>query len=306
MVIHQRTSQQPSRPQPRASRPMPEVPGVMHRYVETGRLRVHIAEAGSGPPVLLLHGWPQHWYAWRKLIPLLAGSYRLICPDLRGFGWTDAPPGGYRTADIAADVAALLDALKLDRVDVIGHGEGGRVGFELCLDQPGLVGRLVTLGAMHPYPSLRLLAPHAWRYWWTPLVETSGLGRLVIRHLQAVTRAVLRASVAGPGAPGETVTEEFVASARQPARARASERLMHEFAYHEMLPAIWGANRSRRLRVPALMLNGERDFFVPARSLGGFGPYADDVRVQVIPTAGHLLAEECPETVAVATRAFLQ
>ena len=65
---------------------MPEVPGVAHRYVETGRLRVHIAEAGSGPPVLLLHGWPQHWYAWRKLIPLLAGSYRLICPDLRGLG----------------------------------------------------------------------------------------------------------------------------------------------------------------------------------------------------------------------------
>ena len=304
MTIHQCTSQLPAGPQPRASRPMPEVPGVVHRYVEAGRLRVHIAEAGSGPPVVLLHGWPQHWYAWRKLIPLLAGSYRLICPDLRGFGWTDAPASGYRTADLAADVVALLDALELDRADVIGHGEGGRVGFELCLSQPGLVGRLVTLGAMHPYPSLRLLAPHGWRYWWTPLVETSGLGRRVIRHLPAVTRAVLRASAAGRGALGETVIEEFVASVREPARARASERLMHEFAYHEMLPAIWGANRSRRLRVPALMLNGERDFFVPARSLGGAGPYADDLRAQVIPAAGHLLAEECPETVAAATCAF--
>ena len=78
MTIHQRTSQLPSRPQPRAGRPMPEVPGVAHRYVRTGRLRVHIAEAGCGPPVLLLHGWPQHWYAWRKLIPLLAGSYPLL------------------------------------------------------------------------------------------------------------------------------------------------------------------------------------------------------------------------------------
>jgi pimeloyl-ACP methyl ester carboxylesterase len=125
---------------------------VEHRQVETGRLRVHIAEAGTGPPLLLLHGWPQHWYAWRKLIPLLAGSRRLICPDLRGFGWTDAPDGGYRTADLAADVVALLDALELDRVDVIGHGEGGRVGFELCLSQPSRVGRLVTLGAMHPLP----------------------------------------------------------------------------------------------------------------------------------------------------------
>jgi pimeloyl-ACP methyl ester carboxylesterase len=305
MTIHEHRSQLPPGGQARASRQMPEVAGVEHRYIETGRLRVHIAESGSGPPLLLLHGWPQHWYAWRKLIPLLAGSRRLICPDLRGFGWTDAPAGGYRTACLTADVVALLDALELGRVDVIGHGEGGRVGFELCLSQPRRVQRLVTLGAMHPYPSRRLVAPHAWRYWWTPLVETSRLGRRVIRHLPAVTRAVLRASAARPGALSETVLEEFVASVREPARARASERLMHEFAYHEMLPAIGGANHSRRLRVPALMLNGERDFFVPARSLGGSGPYADDLRVQVVPDAGHLLAEECPETVAAAALAFL-
>lgn len=306
MTIHQRTSQLPAGPPPRASRPMPEVPGVGHRYVETGRLRVHIGEAGSGPPVLLLHGWPQHWYAWRELIPLLAGSRLVICPDLRGFGWTDAPAEGYRTADLAADVVALLDALDLDRVDVIGHGEGGRVGFELCLSQPGRVRRLVTLGAMHPYPSLRLLAPHAWRFWWTPLVETTWLGRGVVRRMPAVTRAVLRASAANRAALSDAVLEQFVASVRQPARARASERWMHEFAYHEMIPGLLGANQSRRLRTPTLMLNGERDFFVPARALGSSVPYADNLRIRVIPGAGHLLAEECPQTVAAAAGAFLQ
>jgi pimeloyl-ACP methyl ester carboxylesterase len=285
---------------------MPEVAGVAHRYVETERLRVHIAEAGSGQPLLLLHGWPQHWYAWRELIPLLADSRRLICPDLRGFGWTGAPAGGYRTADLAADMVALLDALELDRVDVIGYGEGGRVGFELCLSQAARVGRMVALGAMHPYPSLRLLAPHGWRFWWTPLVETSLLGRRVIRHLPAVTRAVLRASAVNEAALSDAVIEEFAASVREPVRARASERLMHEFAYHEMIPALLGANRSRRLRTPVLMLNGERDFFIPARALGDPQPYADDLRIQVIPAAGHLLAEECPQVVADAVRAFLQ
>jgi pimeloyl-ACP methyl ester carboxylesterase len=307
MTIQQRTSQVLARPQPvGSSRPMPEVAGVAHRYINTGRLDVHVAEAGSGPPVLLLHGWPQHWYAWRELIPLLAGSWRLICPDLRGFGWTDAPADGYRKVDLAADVVALLDTLELDRADVIGHGEGGRVGFELCLSQPERVRRLVTLGAMHPYPSLRLLAPHAWRSWWTPLVETTWLGRRVIGHLPAVTRAVLRASAANRAALSDAVIEEFVASVRQPASARASERLMHEFAYHEMIPALLGANRSQRLRTPALMLNGERDFFTPARALGDPGPYADDLRIQVIPAAGHLLAEECPQTIAAAASAFLQ
>jgi pimeloyl-ACP methyl ester carboxylesterase len=282
------------------------VAAVAHRYIETARLGIHVAEAGSGPPLVLLHGWPQHWYAWRKVIPLLAGSHRLICPDLRGFGWTAAPADGYRTTDLAADLAALLDALGLDRVDLIGHGEGGRVAFELGLDQPVRVRRLMTLGAMHPYPSLRRLAPHAWRYWWTPLVETSGLGRRVIRQVPAVTRTVLRASAAIPAALSATAAEEFVASVREPARARASERLMHEFAYHEMIPALLGANRSRRLRVPALMLNGEADPLIPARALGGSGPFADDLRVQVIPGAGHLLAEECPELVAAAAQAFLR
>lgn len=277
MTIQQRTSQVPARSQPGASRPMPEI-----------------------------DGWPQHWYAWRELIPLLADSWRLIiCPDLRGFGWTDAPAGGYRTADLAADTVALLDTLELDQVDVIGHGEGGRVAFELCLSQPDRVRRPVTLGAMHPYPSLPLLAPHAWRFWWTPVAETSLLGRWVIRRLPAVTR-VLRVSAANPAALGDAVIEEFVASVRQPARARASERLMHEFAYHEMIPALLGANRSRRLRTPTLMLNGEHDFFTPARTLGGPRPYASDLRIQVIPAAGHLLAEECPQAIAAAVSAFLR
>jgi pimeloyl-ACP methyl ester carboxylesterase len=178
MTIQQLTGQSPDRPQPQASRPMPVVAGVAHRYVETARLRVHIAVAGSGPPLLLLHGWPQHWYAWRELIPLLAGSCRLICPDLRGFGWTDPPTSGYRTADLAADVVALLDALELDQADVIGHGEGGRTGFELCRGHPGRVRRLVTLGAMHPYPSLRLLARtrggSGGPRWWRPRCWAGG------------------------------------------------------------------------------------------------------------------------------------
>jgi pimeloyl-ACP methyl ester carboxylesterase len=284
---------------------MPEVASVTHQYVETGRLRIHVAEAGSGPPLLMLHGWPQHWYAWRELIPLLAGSRRLICPDLRGFGWTDARPDGYRTTDLAEDMVTLLDALNLGQVDVLGHGEGGRVGFELCLSQPGRVRRLMTLAAMHPYPSVRLFAPHAWRYWWTPLVETSQLGRRVVRHLPAVARGVLRASVANRAALTDAVIEEFVAAAAEPTRARASERLMHEFAYHEMIPVLFGSNRSRRLRTPVLMLNGERDFFIPPRTLGGSAPYSDNLRVQVVPGAGRLLAEECPTTVAAAAHAFL-
>jgi hypothetical protein len=118
--------------------PMPEVADVSHRFVQAGRLRTHVAEAGAGRPVLLLHGQFQHWYAWREVIPALAARYRVICPDLRGHGWTETPRSGYRTAELAADVLALLDAL--------GPGEGG--GSRARRRRPGRV----PPGAVRPGP----------------------------------------------------------------------------------------------------------------------------------------------------------
>lgn len=81
-------------------------------------ISMHVAEAGppQAPTLLLLHGFAQHWWQWRHLIGDLAGHYRLVCPDQRGWGWTDAPPGEYRKEELAADYLALLDVLELDRV----------------------------------------------------------------------------------------------------------------------------------------------------------------------------------------------
>jgi pimeloyl-ACP methyl ester carboxylesterase len=107
------------------SRDLPHVDGVEHRFLELPGLRVHVAEAGEGEPLVMLHGWPQHWYEWRHLIPSLAKRYRVICPDLRGLGWTDAPPSGYEKEELASDVLALLELLGLDRVKLVGHDWGG-------------------------------------------------------------------------------------------------------------------------------------------------------------------------------------
>ena len=121
----------------------PDVPGARHRTVtiataDAGPLDLHVLEAGDAgaPPVLLLHGWPQHAWCWRHVIPLLAGDYRLIAPDLRGFGWSDCPAGGYDPVTFAADAVALLDALEIERADVIGHDWGGSAAFALALTAP--------------------------------------------------------------------------------------------------------------------------------------------------------------------------
>jgi hypothetical protein len=96
-----------------ADRALPVLKGVEHHFVDLPGLRMHVAEAGSGRPLLLLHGFPQHWWEWRKVIPRLAEQFRVICPDLRGAGWTDAPRRGYTRDQLLADIVALLDTLGL-------------------------------------------------------------------------------------------------------------------------------------------------------------------------------------------------
>lgn len=302
-VINQTTPQQ----QDDAARPLPQVEGVRHRVVQTSRLRVHLAEAGEGEPVLLLHGWPQHWYAWRNVIPLLAESHHVISPDLRGFGWTDAPQHGYGTAELVEDLLALLDTLALERVYVVGHELGGRLGFHLSLRAPACVRAHLALNALHPYWSARRLAPHAWRQWWTVFVETPVLGRTVLRRVPAFTRMLFRLGSPTPGIQSASAVEEFLAALREPARARAAERVQGEFAYRELIPTLLGKHRSTRLEVPTLMLNGTNDFALAPSELGGYEPYADNLRIELATDAGHFLPEERPQLVAeTAVRFFSQ
>lgn len=279
-------------------RPLPQVESVRHRFIQTPRLRMHVVEAGEGEPLLLLHGWPQHWYAWRDVIPLLAERYRVVCPDLRGFGWTEAPRTGYSTDELVEDLLAMLDVLGLERVFVVGHELGGRLAFHLSLREPTRVRGHLALNALHPYWSVRRLAPHAWRQWWTVFVETPLLGRTVLRRLPAFTRLLFRLGNPNPQARAASVVDQFIATLREPDRARAAERVQTHFAYREIVPTLLGKYRSTRLRVPTLMLNGTKDFALAAAELGGYETYADDLRVELVTDAGHFLAEEHPRLVA--------
>src|SRR5215218_8876746 len=137
---------------------MPELAGVEHHYVDVRGARLHVAQLGNadGPPVLLLHGWPQHWYSWRSLMPLLADRHRVLALDLRGFGWSEATPRGYRKDELADDVAGVLDALEIERVNLVGHDWGGIVGFLVCLNHSDRVERFVPINTGHVWPTLSL------------------------------------------------------------------------------------------------------------------------------------------------------
>src|SRR5690349_7887543 len=199
---------------------MPHVDGVTHRTVQAGNLRVHLAEAGpeDGSPVLLLHGWPQHWYEWRGLVPLLGESRRLLMPDLRGLGWTEVTEDGYEKENLARDQIALLDALGIDQVDLIGHDWGGYVGFLTCLLAPERVRRYVATNIIHPWPktSVRGLL-NVWRMTYQLPLVAPLLGPRVTRMGGFVKLLLDRAK---RGVFSEVELEAFEAPYRDPERAR--------------------------------------------------------------------------------------
>lgn len=125
---------------------------ITHRIVETNGIKMHIAEQGSGPVVLLLHGFPELWYSWRHQIPVLAAAgYHAVAPDMRGYGDTDAPLGAqnYTYFHIVGDLIGLLDALGVEKAFVVGHDWGSVIASHLCLFRPDRVTALVNLSVAH-------------------------------------------------------------------------------------------------------------------------------------------------------------
>jgi pimeloyl-ACP methyl ester carboxylesterase len=281
---------------------LPEVEGVEHRFVDADGLRVHVAEAGEGPMLLLLHGWPQHWFMWRRVIERLAPQFRLIAPDLRGFGWTEAPGHGYDGDTFAADQVALLDALEIESASVIGHDWGGWTAMLLGLDHSDRIERMVVCNSPHPWPRLQpRLALEAWRSWYALVNATPLLGRWLAESRLMPSLALERGNVGDPFPEGVDI---YVEQFQDPARAEASMKL-YRYYLRAFGRTLRGAYRRRRLAVPTLLLFGHRDRYVSPKLLPGFEPYAEHLELELVPDSGHFLVDEKPDLVARRALAFL-
>src|SRR5690606_25014268 len=142
---------------------------MQHRSTPANGIGIHYVEAGSGPPIVLLHGFPEFWYAWRRQLPALAAAgFRAVAPDLRGYNLTEGPRGveRYRIEHLVEDAVGLIDALGETRVVLVGHDWGGVVAWYAAMLHPGRVSRLVVLNAPHPAAyarELRRLSSQVWR-----------------------------------------------------------------------------------------------------------------------------------------------
>ena len=262
--------------------------------------------AGTGSPVLLLHGYPQTHAMWRHVAPALVDAgHRVVCADLRGYGRSHTPPAGeryeaYSKRAMAAELVAVMAELGHERFAVVGHDRGGRVSYRMALDHTGVVTKLAvldivptieqwdrlrgtaTVGAFHwmflarPHPFPERLIGSDPEYWLRTVCDGWAGGSFdVDEYVRAFTPDVIRASC-----------DDYRAGAGIDVEIDAADR-----------------DAGRRIACPTLALWGER-------SLGRTTPldvwsrWCDDVRGEAVP-CGHFLAEEAPEATTVALRAFL-
>jgi pimeloyl-ACP methyl ester carboxylesterase len=263
--------------------------------VDAGGVRIHVAELGppDGPPLVLQHGYPQHWWCWHKVAPPLARKWRVIMPDLRGHGWSEAPPGGYEKEQLADDVVGVLDALGLERVAYAGHDWGGYVGFLLAMRRPERISELLVLSVPHPWPSAhdrrnpRRLAAF---FYQLPL-STPLLGELLV--LTGSVPWMIRA-----GAEEGTFSPEdlarYDATWRSRRGARVSVQMYRSFLLRELGPILAGRYRDARMEQPARLLIGENDPLGGGADFEVGGSNAPRFVVERVPGAAHFLPEENP------------
>jgi pimeloyl-ACP methyl ester carboxylesterase len=283
---------------------LPQLSGVTHRDVEVNGVRIHVAEAGSGEPLILQHGWPQHWWAWRHMIPLLSPHYRLICPDLRGFGWSEAPARGYEKPQLARDLLGIFDVLELDRVRVVGHDWGAFAALLAAEQAPERFERLLVLNCPLPWqePTLRK-ALTIWRFWYQ-FGLASGVGRIALQRWPRMIRRAIPTRAGNPGAWTRSDLDLFADVLREPARAAASEQLYRTFVTRELFAGMRERNPGVRLHVETKLLFGVDDVAISPVLLRGAERAADSLTIELVQNCGHFIAEEQPELVAQRAREF--
>ena len=276
---------------------------VSHHRAELRDSSVHYVTAGAGEPVVLLHGWPQTWFAWHKIIPTLAKSYFLIAPDLRGLGDSSRPAQGYDKKTVAQDIHELLSVrLKLERVKVVGHDWGGPVAFALAAFHPGFVEKLVMLDAAVPGDGSGTFSQNGKR-WHHAFHQSVDLPeQLLAGREEMYYRWFYQYYGFVPGAISETDIREYMRTYCNPETVRTG------LSYYRSIEQDIKDNahflKTKRLPMPVLALGGDQAFGRGMETLSSLQRVAENVVGGVVPNCGHWLAEEQPDFVVEKIRAF--
>jgi haloacetate dehalogenase len=288
----------------------PMLEGFEQRTIATSGATINLVAGGDGPPLLLLHGYPETHVMWHRVAPELAGKFTVVAPDLRGYGDSSKPPGGdnhenYSKRAMAQDGIDVMRALGYERFAVVGHDRGARVAFRMALDHPDAVTQLAVLDILptnEVYRTVNRLIATAYFHWFFLIQPYDFPERLIGADPEYFYRTLLgRWGGSGIELFSQDALAEYLRCFSDPATIHASCEDYRAGASvdYDMDESDLG---KRRIACPMLALNGR--FIARMDPLAVWKRWADDVRSIDLP-GGHFLAEELPEETLAALREFL-
>lgn len=272
-----------------------------HLFVETNNIRLHSVTQGQGELVILLHGFPEFWYAWRYQIPALARHFKVVVPDLRGYNDSDKPESGYDLDTLCADIQGLIQRLGYAKAHIVGHDWGGVIAWHLAQKFPHCLNRLAVLNAPPPHRFIQELMSNldqVRRSWFVFAFQVPGLPEWFIQqNLTEFVKGALREHAIRKGAFSAEETEIYQAALAKPGVLRAAMNYYRQLLW---LPN-WLSNFTRlpqKIEVPTLVLWGKEDSFLSHKLTEGLDRLiAAPFKLRIIPECGHWVQQEVPQTV---------
>ncbi|HEV2757538.1 MAG TPA: 4-alpha-glucanotransferase [Actinomycetota bacterium] len=278
-----------------AAAPPPE---MRHAYASLSEVKLHYAEAGAGPLVVMLHGYPDFWYSWRHQMPYLAGrGFHVVAPDMRGYNLSDKPQGvgAYRIQRLVRDVRELIEGLGGGPAHVVGHDWGALVAWYFAMEHPVLLDRLAILNVPHPQRYVRSMNPRqALKSWYIGFFQLPFLPeRLMSANDFEAVRRIYQRAPRRRGAFSEEDVERYVEAARR------SDGLRYPINYYRALlrPNPLPALRWRPIERPVQVIWGDRDAALESSLAEPDRAWVRDVRVHHFPGASHWVHHDEPDEV---------
>lgn len=269
---------------------------VKHGYADSGGVKIHYASVGSGPLIVMIHGFPDYWYTWRRQMEGLEDKFQVVAIDQRGYNLSDKPEGvsNYEMRLLAGDVIAVIKHLGKEKAIIVGHDWGGAVAWTLAMNAPQFVDRLIILNLPHPRALGRELAHNPEQQ------KNSAYARRF--QTEGAEKALSAESLAGWVKDAEARPKYVEAFGRSDIKAM----LNYYKANYPREPYAEDASPVQKVQCPVLMLHGLKDTALLAPALNGTWEYLQkDLTLITVPEAGHFVQADAADFVTANMRMWL-
>lgn len=278
-----------------------------HRNIITNNIRLHYVTQGTGPLVVLLHGFPEFWYSWRYQIPFLASlGYTVVAPDLRGYNDSDKPATGYNVSTLLRDIVGLIQGLEYEKAIIVGHDWGGALAWAFAMRYPQMTEKLIGLNAPPPWTYAREM--RTWKQmrksWYVLFFQLPWLPEYLLgRNHAAMIARMLRGSAVQKSAFPPEVLQHYREAMRKPGALTASLNYYRTLLRHPRRST--SGLFSATVSAPTLLVWGEQDVALDIAMTEGLERWVPNIQVKRIPDSGHWVQQEKPDLVNQYMQEFL-